>query len=183
MPMRSPHAAHSRNGSVITHRAAISVPPENRLHSTPGRTPPIRGRPPPFCGRLLKRFASTPAKTHQRTVAETTQRSGASIGQRDNPPHPPTRSQRAPAKSSIPTAPRHRALTRPSSADRRQPTVRGATADSPPKRPGPDVRGRDAGEPGAWDIAHPGLAAPVCLACSSSARTRRSRSCGWSPLQ
>jgi len=35
--MRSPHAAHSRNGSVITHtEAPISVPPENRLHSTPG---------------------------------------------------------------------------------------------------------------------------------------------------
>ena len=44
MPMRSPHSAHSKNGSVITHRAAISVPPENRLHSTPGQTPANKGK-------------------------------------------------------------------------------------------------------------------------------------------
>ena len=41
----------------------------------------------------------------------------------------PTRSQRAPAQASIPTAPRHSALTRPSTADGRRPTVEGATAD------------------------------------------------------
>ena len=85
MPMRSPHAAHSRNGSVITHtEAASSVPPENRLHSTPGRTPPIRGTPPAFCGRLLKRFVNTPRTTHQPAVAQTTQLSGASIGRRNH---------------------------------------------------------------------------------------------------
>ena len=44
MPMRSPHAAHSRNGSVITHtETASSVPPENRLHSTPGWTQANKG--------------------------------------------------------------------------------------------------------------------------------------------
>jgi hypothetical protein len=85
MPMRSPHAAHSRNGSVITHtEAASSVRPENRLHSTPGRTPPIRGTPPAFCGRLLKRFVNTPMTTNQPAVAQTTQLSGASIGRRNH---------------------------------------------------------------------------------------------------
>ena len=63
---------------------AISVPPENRLHSTPGRTPPIRGSPPPFCGRLLKRFVSAPVKSTNALLTQITQRSGASIGRRDN---------------------------------------------------------------------------------------------------
>ena len=44
------------------------MPPENRLHSTPGQTQPIRGTPPAFCGRLLKRFVSTPVSTHQRAL-------------------------------------------------------------------------------------------------------------------
>ena len=46
-----------------------SVPPDNRLHCTPGPTQPIKGSPPAFCGRLLTRFldgrqsAETPGPT------------------------------------------------------------------------------------------------------------------------
>ena len=59
-------AAHSRNGSVIT-------PPSSHLGAS-RESPPLyagrgaahQGSPPACCGRLLKRFVSAPARTHQR---------------------------------------------------------------------------------------------------------------------
>ena len=128
------------------HRAAISVPPKNRLHSTPGAVQPIRGSPPACCGRLLKRFVSAPGvtvRTHQRALPRATDRL------RPLPPSPRIRHHAAPSPHSITARSSegkrpHRSKDtpcsrdrRPQTADRRRPTVKGATADSPAETPGP----------------------------------------------
>ena len=139
MPMRSPHAAHSRNGSVITH-------PSSHLGAS-RESPPLYAGPDAANNGKSTQFLWTTTEAICQRARENapTRASLSDRPARTTPaftsypasrrPHPPTRSRRAPAEASVPTAPRHGVLTRPSTADRRRPSVEGATADDPPKTP------------------------------------------------
>jgi hypothetical protein len=80
---------------------------------------PIRGTPPAFCGRLLKRFVSAPVRTHQRALPRATD------CLRLLPPSPRIRHHAAPSPHSI---------TARSSGGQRPPPLQG-TACSRDRRP------------------------------------------------
>jgi len=105
----APRAQQKRFCHHPTRRSRIGASRDG-LHCTPRRTQPIRGSPPAFCGRLLKRFVSAPVRTLQRALPAADDCLGVlppSPRLRHHAaPLPPTRSERAPAEASVPTAPR-----------------------------------------------------------------------------